>query len=194
MLLMRSQQMLTKKTDHPPEVEEPDGLVYVFTGEGKGKTSAGMWTAMRAALEGKKVAVIHWYKETRWPTNDQKINGLLPYLADYLMGCGFYKLPTDHAFENEHRMAAQAALAKAVELLTEVEVLVLDEIINAVADGLLTEEEVSTLIANRGQTHLVLTGRDASQDLIDNADLVTEMKKIKHPFDQGKKAVKGLDF
>lgn len=170
------------------------GLVYVFTGEGKGKTSTAMWTAVRAALAGKEVAVVHWYKEARWRTNDMKIEGVIPGLSDYLMGKGFYKLPTDHAGEDEHRVAAEAAMVKARELLAEVEVLVLDEVINAVADGLIGEEEVMELLENRGGVHVILTGRGASEGLVEMADLVTEMKKLKHPFDIGKKAVRGLDF
>lgn len=170
------------------------GLVYIFTGEGKGKTSAAMWTAMRAALDGKKVAVIHWYKEERWKTNDQKIKGLLPNLSDYLMGQGFYKLPTDHAGEDEHKEAAGLALEKARELIKEVDVLVLDEVINAIGDGLVEESEVLELLIGRGETHVVLSGRGASKKLIEAADLVTQMRKAKHPFDEGKKAVKGLDF
>ncbi len=94
------------------------GLVYIFTGDGKGKTSAAMWTAVRAALAGKKVAIVHWYKESRWPTNDQKIKDLFPNLEDFLMGQGFYNLPSDHASVDEHSLAAKAALVKATELLT----------------------------------------------------------------------------
>lgn len=170
------------------------GLVYVFTGDGKGKTSAAMWTAVRAALDGKKVAVVHWYKEKRWKTNDMKIQGVLPNLSDYLMGQGFYKLPTDHAGEDEHKEAALAALVKAKELLKEVDVLVLDEVINAIGDGLVEEVDVLRLLRERRSTHVVLTGRGVSKELIEAADLVTQMKKVKHPFDVGKKAVKGLDY
>jgi cob(I)alamin adenosyltransferase len=75
-----------------------------------------------------------------------------------------------------------------------VEVLVLDEIINTLADRLLLEEEILALIESRGPTHLILTGRGATEAMISKADLVTEMTKLKHPFDQGKKAVKGLDY
>ncbi len=169
-------------------------MVYIFTGEGKGKTSAGMWTAMRAALNEMRVAVIHWYKEERWKTNDQKIKDLLPNLKDYLMGEGFYKLPTDHAGEDEHGAAARAALRKAEKLIGKVDLLVLDEVINAIGDGLVEERELVELIEGRGETNIVLTGRGASEKLMEMADLVTEMKKIKHPFDKGKKAMRGLDF
>ncbi len=186
---------MAEKGIHRAEVtRENTGLIYIFTGEGKGKTSAALWTAMRAALSGKKVAIVHWYKEARWPTNDQKIKDLLPNLQDYLMGQGFYKLRTDHASEDEHHRAAKSALAKALDLLPEVDVLVLDEIINAVSDGLLDESEVLNMLAKRGPTHLILTGRGASDTLINQADLVTEMRQIKHPFDKGQKAINGLDY
>lgn len=187
---------MTEKNDRLTHEVSPEntGLVYVFTGDGKGKTSAALWTAMRAALAGKKVAIVHWYKESRWPTNDQKIRDLFPNLQDFLMGQGFYNLPSDHASVDEHSLAAKAALTRAIELLVEVDVLVLDEIINAIGDELLEESAVLALIQRRGTTHLVLTGRGVSDALIDQADLVTEMKQVKHPFDRGKKAINGLDF
>lgn len=171
-----------------------EGLVYTFTGEGKGKTSAAMWTAMRAALNGEEVAVVHWYKEERWKTNDQKISGLLPNLKDYLMGEGFYNLPTDHAGEDEHKAAARAALVKATELLGEVDVLVLDEVINAINDGLIELTDLIDLVSKRGETHVILTGRGAGEVIIELSDLVTEMKSVKHPFDKGVMAKKGLDY
>lgn len=170
------------------------GLVYVFTGDGKGKTSAGFWTGVRAALSGKKVAVVQWYKEARWPTAEQEIEKHIPNIKVYLMGKGFYKLPTDHESEEGHRRAASEALGKALELLDEVEVLILDEVLNAVGDGLVEEERVLSLLRKREGVHVILTGRGASKSLIEVADLVSEVKKIKHPFDRGIKAVKGLDY
>jgi cob(I)alamin adenosyltransferase len=175
-------------------MKEKEGVVYMFTGEGKGKTSTGMWTAVRAALSGKETAIVHWYKEEGWKTNDQKIGEVLPNLKQYLMGKGFYKLPTDHSAVGEHRIAAGAAFLKAKELVEKVQVLVLDEIICAVKDGLVEEDEVLGLIDNRGETHIILTGRGASELMIEKADLVTEMRKVKHPFDKGVFAVEGLDF
>jgi cob(I)alamin adenosyltransferase len=103
-------------------------------------------------------------------------------------------LPTDHSDESLHKSKAKAALLKAVELLSEVEVLVLDEVINAVTDNLIKEKKLLALLDKRGKTHVILTGRGASQLLIERADLVTEMKKVKHPFDGGVIAVEGLDF
>lgn len=170
------------------------GLVYVFTGEGKGKTSAAFWTGVRAALRGMKVAAIQWYKEARWPTAEQKISQKLPNFKVYLMGKGFYKLPTDHATGAEHKQAAEKALAKAKSLAGRVDVLILDEVNNAIADKLIKVSEVIKVIEQRGKTHIIITGRKAHKSVIEIADLVTEMKNVKHPFDQGKKAVGGLDY
>jgi len=170
------------------------GLVYVFTGDGKGKTSAAFWTGVRAALRGMKVAVIQWYKEARWPTAEQEIGQKIENFKVYLMGKGFYQLPTDHATPSEHKKAAQEALDLAKELMGKVDVLILDEVSNAVKDRLIDLIDLIDLISKRGKTHVILTGRGAHPKIIAMADLVTEMKKIKHPFDRGKMAVKGLDY
>jgi len=171
-----------------------DGLVYVFTGEGKGKTSAAFWTGVRAALRGMSVAAIQWYKEAVWPTAEQEIGKKLENFKVYLTGRGFYKLPTDHASSGEHKQAAREALELARSLLGKVDVLILDEINNAVKDRLINLADLVGLISKRGKTHIIITGRDADKKIVGMADLVTEMKKVKHPFDQGKKAVKGLDY
>lgn len=168
------------------------GLVYVFTGKGKGKTSAALGVAVRAACNGMKVGWVSWYKEPRWPISEMKLK--LKNLQMYWLGEGFYKLPTDHATPADHKLAAEAALKKAEELLGKVDVLVLDEINNAVRDGLIEQRGLMRLIGERGKTHLILTGRGASGRVVEAADLVTEMTKIKHPFDRGQKAVKGLDY
>lgn len=170
------------------------GLIYVFTGEGKGKTSAAFWTGVRAVLSGMRVAAVQWYKEAAWPTAEQEISQKLPNFKVYLMGKGFYKLPTDHATPQMHRQAAAAGLRQAEQLIDKVDMLILDEVSNAVADGLINLIDLINLISKRGKTHIIITGRNAHKEIIELADLVTEMKKIKHPFDQGKKAVKGLDY
>lgn len=170
------------------------GLIYMFTGEGKGKTSAALGVAVRAALSGMKVAIVQWYKEKRWPIAEHKIGEKFENIQIYPMGSGFYKLPSDHATTSEHQQAAEAALVQTKKLVGTVDVLILDEVINAIGDGLVESKGVMELLSNRGRTHVVLTGRGASKELIEAADLVTECKKIKHPFDTGKPAVAGLDF
>lgn len=170
------------------------GLVYVFTGEGKGKTSAAIGVGVRAALSGMRVAMVCWYKESRWQISELKIANKIRNFKIYLSGKGFYKLPTDHASEEEHKKAANEALEKANSLLGKVDVLILDEVNNAMSDRLVNVTDVLLLIKRRGKTHLVLTGRNAPKTVIRMADLVTDMRKVKHPFDRGFKAVKGLDF
>ncbi len=166
----------------------------MFTGDGKGKTSAALGVAVRAAIAGMKVGIVQWYKEERWKIAEHKLGEYIKNIEIYPMGSGFYRLPTDHATPDEHREAAEGALAQAERLLTSVEVLVLDEICNTVGDKLLSEERILELIKERGKTHLILTGRGATQAIVEVADLVTEMKKVRHPYDVGKKAVPGLDY
>lgn len=166
------------------------GLVYVFTGEGKGKTSAALGVAIRAFCAGKKVGWVSWYKEKVLPTRLD----LAGKLEMYAIGKGFYKLPGDNASLSQHKSAAKKALQMAEKLLKTVDVLVLDEVNNAVHDKLIKAKQAMDLINKRGKTHLILTGRGACPELCERADLVTEMKKIKHPFDKGIKAVKGLDY
>jgi len=192
-------------------VSPAKGLVYIFTGDGKGKTSAALGVAMRAVCAGLKVAWVAWYKEASWDIAEKG----LPELIDmemFFLGKGFHiqdsrkdlktawlktgGVVVDKATAKAHRQAAQAALKKARKLLQtqKYEVLVCDEINNTLADGLLDIKQIIELLKERGKTHLVLTGRNAPRKLIELADLVTEMRKVKHPYDQGKKAVKGLDF
>jgi cob(I)alamin adenosyltransferase len=180
------------------------GLVYVFTGEGKGKTSAAIGTAVRAVGAGMRVGWIAFYKQASWKLSERE--GLEKLgVQIYLLGKGFKigkkavdlvggAKAVDVASEEEHEAAAQAALKKAAELLGGVDLLVMDEVNNAVHDGLIEWSQLQRIISNRGKTHVVLTGRDACAELVETADLVTEMKKIKHPYDQGKLAVRGLDF
>ena len=165
------------------------GLVYVFTGEGKGKTSAALGVAVRAVCSGMKVGWVSWYKEKVLATRLDLVG-----LEMYAMGKGFYKLPGDKVMPEEHKQAAAAALKQAEKLLKTVDVLVLDEVNNAVKDKLIDIKQLTNLINKRGKTHLILTGRGAARSLLAGADLVTEMKKIKHPFDKGIKAVRGLDY
>ena len=166
------------------------GLVYVFTGDGKGKTSAALGVAVRAVCAGKKVGWGSWYKKKVLPTR----MFLAGKLEMYAIGKGFYQLPGDKATPEEHKRAAAAALKQAEKLLKTVDVLVLDEVNNAVHDKLIDLIDLINLISKRGKTHLILTGRNADKKMIELADLVTEMTKIKHPFDKGIKAVKGLDY
>ncbi len=135
--------------------------------------------------------MISWYKEKKWPISEMKLEGKIEM---HFVGKGFYKLPTDHATPKEHRQAGEKGIELAKKLIKKVDVLILDEINNAIKDGLVDESEVVKLMENRSETHIILTGRGASKRVIEMADLVTECKKIKHPFDKRIKAIKGLDY
>ena len=190
---------------------EDRGLIYIFTGDGKGKTSAALGVAMRAVGQGKRTAMVQWYKEKRWKIGEHNLPLMLKRTNEqtnkrtkkstgkfeiYPMGQGFYKLPTDHAAPRQHRQAAQEALKLARKLLClrPLFLLVLDESLNAANDKLISQISLIRLISQRGSTHIILTGRRAPKKLIALADLVTEMKNLKHPFASGRKAVLGLDY
>lgn len=194
------------------------GLIYIFTGEGKGKTSAALGMTLRAVCDGKSVAWVAWYKTASWGVSEFSIEKYLPNVQMHVFGKGFYfdeksqsdvrevgnvrvaktKVGTvvDAHNASEHVQAARAALKKAEDILRDqnLEILVCDEICQAVAQQLLTHDEILGLISQRGKTHMILTGRDCPQFLIEKADTVTEMKKVKHAYDRGVMAVKGLDF
>ncbi len=191
------------------------GLVYVFTGDGKGKTSAALGVATRSLLIGEKVAWIAFYKQESWGLAEAKLSEKFPDLEMIFGGKGFritnpeqtkgkVKLATvgqsakvvDTASEDEHRMAAQATLRLAQEKLQSKQyfLVVIDEVLNAVSEGLLEEQTVLEVLLQRGSTHVICTGRGVSQNMIEVADLVTECRKVKHPYDIGKLAVRGLDY
>jgi len=133
--------------------------------------------------------VVGWYKQRKWAEIHKN-------LEIWEMGKGFYKENFD---EELNKRLASKALKKVEELLVSKKyfLIVLDEVLHAVKDELLNLGEVLKVVNKRGKTHLVLTGRfDTSRmsKLLKEVDLVTECKKIKHPFDLGKKAVKGLDY
>jgi cob(I)alamin adenosyltransferase len=177
-------------------------MVYVFEGYGKGKTSAALGVTVRMLLLKKRVTWISWFKEESWKMAEMGLAKIFnKNLKMYWMGKGFFGGPDDHDTPDGHKKAAVEALLLATKILNKktvvgdkVSLLVLDEVIRAVNDRLLTEQDVLNLIKMRGRTHLILTGHDCPKKILEEADLVTEMKKIKHPFDKGVLAVRGLDF
>jgi len=167
------------------------GLIYLFTGNGKGKTTSALGTAIRALGYGKKVAVIQFMKG--WATGEKRF-----FKAH---GHEFYQFGRKEFvdFKNpseEDKKLAEDGLKFAKEKLKERPFLiVLDELNVAIAANLVTIKEVLGLLNSiPEETNVIITGRYAKKELIDRADLVTDMKEIKHPFQKGKSAVKGLDF
>ena len=167
------------------------GLVIVHTGEGKGKTTAALGLALRAFGAGLKVLILQFIK------GGQTYGELdaLKLLQIEIRQCGLGFTKSGNI--SEHKAAAQETLKIAQDEIIsgKWDLIILDEINYAVKFGLITEDEMLNLLKIRPpELHLVLTGRDATEKLIDAADLVTEMKLIKHPYQHGIKAQRGIEF
>ncbi len=171
---------------------EKKGLVIVHTGNGKGKTTAALGMAFRALGHGFSVLMVQFIKGS-WKYGELESAKKFENFKLVPMGRGF--VPTDGSVADEDRQAASRALAYAREQMKAYDMVILDEVNYAVTFGLLDEAAVLTVIDEKPPaTHLILTGRNAGQSVIDRADLVTEMREIKHPYQQGIKAQRGVEF
>jgi cob(I)alamin adenosyltransferase len=169
------------------------GLLVINTGDGKGKTTAAVGTAFRALGHGMRVAVIQFIKG-KWRTGERKLGEQTENLVWLTMGNGCTLRSADRSKDHD---AARSAWDKAQELLRseELDLLILDEILYAINLGFVPAEElVAALKVRSSNLHVILTGRNAPAELIEIADLVTEMRMIKHPFQKGEKGQLGLDF
>ncbi|MBI2848095.1 MAG: cob(I)yrinic acid a,c-diamide adenosyltransferase [Chloroflexi bacterium] len=170
------------------------GLIQIFTGEGKGKTSAALGTVVRALGHGLRVCIIVFMKGD-YPYNEWTFLSKLPNVKIERFGFRTFTDPRN-VKEDEKEQARQAlAAARKAMLSGNFDLVVLDEINVAAAWNLVEKEEVVKLVCDKPpEVELILTGRYAGQELIDLADLVTECRKIKHPYDRGVKARAGIDF
>jgi len=168
------------------------GLVIVHTGNGKGKTTAALGMAFRALGHGYRVLMVQFIKGS-WKYGELESAKKFENFKLVPMGRGF--VSTDGKVAEEDRQAAREALAYAREHMTEYDMVVLDEVNYAIKFGLLEEKDVLDFIEQKPEdVHLILTGRDATERIVERADLVTEMREIKHPFQKGIKAQKGVEF
>lgn len=173
------------------------GLVIVFTGDGKGKTSAALGIALRAFGHNMYVSMVQFIKSSRTTGEALAAERLGQEMEVVSLGKGFVTGPENKIPLSEHRKAAEEALALARRRMFSGawNILVLDEINNAVQLGLIDIGAVLDLVKSKPpKLHLVLTGRGAHPDLIAAADLVTEMRVVKHPYDSGIPAQKGIDY
>jgi len=168
------------------------GRVIIYTGDGKGKTTAALGTALRAVGHGVAVAVVQFVK-ARESGEHAAAARLAPDLDLRLMGRGWVRREPTEA----DRVAAREALAEVRRLLAEgaCGMVVADEILTAAGLRLLAREDVEALVAGRpAGVHLVLTGRGAWPALVERADLVTEMRCVKHPHERGEGPVEGIEY
>lgn len=172
------------KSDNSP-------LLIVYTGDGKGKTTAALGMAMRAIGRGRKVAVVQFIKG-KWPTGEEKFSTGNDNIDFFVMGRGF---TWDSDDLEKDKALAMEGWEKAVECLTggEYDLIILDELTYCFQYKFLDLDIVIDVLKDRTKD-VVVTGRNAPTELIDICDTATEMKQIKHAFDSGKVAKKGVDY
>lgn len=169
------------------------GLVIVYTGEGKGKSSSAFGVMLRAVARGWSVIVIQFIKSEKWQTGERKMADQLG--VEWITGGDGFTWESDDMEATER--AAQDAWERASSLLSEGEydLVILDEVTYPVTFGWIPVDDVVSVVAGRpAGVNVIITGRDADPALISLADTVTEMRKVKHAFDEGIAAKKGLDF
>jgi cob(I)alamin adenosyltransferase len=180
-----------------------DSVVIVYTGEGKGKTSAGLGLLIRALGNRQRVAFIQFIKY--WGVSEHVfLRDIQPLFNDQLYfykgGKGFYnagELSAEFVESKQHKAAATETYREALSAATSgaYDVVICDEINNAVHEGLLTNTQIQKLITTRSyKTSLCLTGRDFPKELLSLVDIATDMRKIKHHFDNKFLAKKGIDY
>lgn len=167
-------------------------MIHIYCGDGKGKTTAAMGLAVRMAGNGGRVHIVQFLKGTA--------SGEIEFLRDTKItvarcdkNYGFFKNMTDSDKEQITKCHNEN-LRQALSEIRNLDMLVLDEIFAAVNLGLADLDLIKMIIGNCGETELVMTGRDPNGYFLDRADYVSEMKKIKHPFDKGIAARKGIEF
>lgn len=185
------------------DFKQKEAVVIVYTGESKGKTSASMGLMTRALGTDWKVAFIQFIKH--WEVGEHRfIAKVQPVFKDklyfYKGGKGFYnagELSAEGITEDEHKQAARETYQEAYTAATsgDFDLVICDEINNAVNNGLLPLEDMKKLITNKAKnTSLCLTGRNFPEELLPLVDIATNMTKIKHHFDEKYLANKGIDY
>jgi len=185
---------LTEKASSSGSSSEPfQGLVQVFTGNGKGKTTAALGTVLRALGHGLRVYIIYFMKGD-YPYGERRILAELPNVDFASFGSLEFVDPANIKPEEIEQAGQALAAAREAMLSGNYDLVVLDEVNVAVAWKLVALDEVLKLVSDKpANVELILTGRYADARLIQRADLVTEMKHIKHPYEKGIKARRGIE-
>lgn len=186
--------------------ENSKGLLIIHTGDGKGKTTAALGLALRSWGDGFRVLILQFIKGG-WTYGEMTAIEKLSELPSELStggkielrrcGKGFSRRSATEDEKRQHIEAAELALQEAEKEICsgDWDLIILDEINYAIKFGLIGIEAVKAVLEQRSpKLHIVLTGRDAAPELQDMADLVTEMTLVKHPFQKGIKAQRGIEF
>ena len=181
-------------TEAPPKATmRVPSLLLVNTGDGKGKSTAAFGTAMRAIARGWRVAVVQFLKSGDWSVGEEKI-GRQVGIDWWALGDGF---TWDSQSMEESEAIARAAWEHAQSLIAsaDYDLIVLDEVTYPINWGWIdVDDAVATLRDRPDQVNVILTGRDAPAPIVEIADTVTEMRKVKHAFDRGVMARRGIDY
>ncbi len=173
-------------------------MLIVFTGNGKGKTTAALGQALRAVGDGKNVLMVQFIKGPWKSGEDESHKKLSPHLRIVKKGLGFVGIGDDKIPFATHAKAAREAIDYALQEVTKgkIDMIILDEAANALHLRLIKEKDIFYFLeyALPRVEHVIITGRDCPPSLIEAADLVTEMRAIKHPFELGVKGKKGLEY
>ena len=176
-----------------PPKRRQRSLVLVNTGDGKGKSTAAFGIVMRGVARRWRVVVIQFIKSDKWVVGEERIAKELG--VDWLKGGDGFTWESPDLDRSEGRARAAWELAAATIGAGEHQLVVLDELTYPMRWGWIPSAEVIAAITGRPeQVNIVITGRDAPPELIEIADTVTEMRKVKHAYDRGIKARRGLDF
>jgi len=189
-------------------------MIIVYYGDGKGKTTAALGIALRSLGRGMTVAVLQFIKGDHgsgsskdegvvaWTSGEREVGKKFGIVEGKFLikavGEGFFGIEGDKLDPEKHRQAADSGMEEAEKIVREgkYKVVILDEVIRALDEGLVDKDQLFNLIDNAREQkiHLVMTGHRVDQDLVERVDLVTEMKKVKHPFDRGVFAEIGIDY
>ncbi|MBP1748335.1 MAG: cob(I)alamin adenosyltransferase [Deltaproteobacteria bacterium] len=169
-----------------------NGLIIVFTGPGKGKTTAALGIALRAMGHGQKTVILQFLKSAG-SSGEQFVRNV-PLIEVHTFGAGFFK-PGDDPEPHREAAAKGWKMAEDIILSAHADILVLDEISHAINFGFLSSTTVlETIRRKKPGLNIVLTGRNMPHDFIEMADIATEMKEVRHIYPSGQTAVKGIDF
>lgn len=168
-------------------------MLLIYTGNGKGKTSASVGQAVRAHGQGLRVFFAQFMKSDVKAGEQRMLPEILGEGHVHTGGCGFFRNEAERA---KHREKALETLEWCRDRIPQADMLVADETLYALGQGLLTREEVEELaeLCRQHEAHLVLSGRGLPDWLENMADLVTEMREVKHPWKAGIPATKGVEF
>ncbi|HEX2953456.1 MAG TPA: cob(I)yrinic acid a,c-diamide adenosyltransferase [Bacillota bacterium] len=166
------------------------GVIQVYTGDGKGKTTAALGACLRAYGQGFSVVFFQFLKAGK--TGESQMAERLGWdFRQFATGRWFIDSPPDE----QERAMVQEGLRIALQALQEKDLVVLDEFSHALNLGLITEEDFNALLEQKSDhVELILTGRDMPKYVLERADLITEMRLVKHPFQKGEEARRGIEY